>query len=180
MHDPYVAVFDLMVPIPRTRWKRIEGKPRWALERRRYSCNAWENPLCGEAVYPWWRPAAWRLALAGREIGWTDVATVWHTEPDGADSGETCKGMGGSEFSAHNVRWAWKHRAHLEVHWRHYRQVHRWLFLRCDACGLPFRGRYRARIGKWGGGGSMHRHCADIEYLEHEADLYARYIVRRG
>jgi hypothetical protein len=105
------------------------------------------------------------------------VATVWHYEPDGADSGDTCKGMGGTEFTWHNVRWAWQHRAHLQIQWLHYQRVHRWLFLRCDRCGLPFRGRYRTRMGPWDGDGSMHDHCASIAHLNDQADTYARFIV---
>lgn len=177
MHSPEVVVFELHVPIPTVKVKRLLSREQWAFERRRYTCNAWENPLCGEAIHPWWRPSAWTPVVAGREVGWTAVATVWHYEPDGADSGDTCKGMGGTEFTWHNVRWAWQHRAHCQVQWLHYQRVHRWLFLRCDRCGLPFRGRYRTRMGTWGGDGSMHRHCADITHLNDQADTFARYIV---
>jgi hypothetical protein len=177
MHSPEVVVFDLSIPIPTVKWKRLKSQQQWAFDRHRYTCPEEESPLCGTPIYPWWRPVSWRLTLAGREIGWTAVATVWHYEPDGADSTYVCTGMGSTELTAHNVRWAWKHRAHCQVQWLHYQRVHRWLFLRCDRCGLPFRGRYRTRMGTWGGDGSMHRHCADIEYLNVEADLYANYIV---
>jgi hypothetical protein len=169
MHSPDVVVFDLHIPVPKIKWKRLPDQRQWSLDRRRYECREEESPLCGTPIYPWWRPAAWRLTLGGWEIGWTAAATVWHHEPDGADTGDTCKGMGGTELTAHNVRWAWQHRAHLQVQWLHYQQARRWLRLRCDRCDLPFRGKYRTRYSSWSGDGSMHRHCA-MAMLADESD----------
>jgi hypothetical protein len=177
MHSPEVVVFELHIPIPTVKWKRLPTQRQWAFGRHRYECPEEESPLCGTPIHPWWRPVSWRLTLAGREIGWRAVATVWHYEPDGADSGDTCKGMGGTQFTAHNVRWAWKHRAHLQIQWLHYQRVHRWLFLRCDRCGLPFRGHYRTRIGSFDGNINMHEHCASSTHLNNQIDTFARYII---
>jgi hypothetical protein len=56
MHSPEVMVFDLHVPVPSVKW-RNRRPPQWQVTRRRYTCPEEENPLCGEAINPWWRPA---------------------------------------------------------------------------------------------------------------------------
>jgi len=179
MHDPMVMVFSLGVPIPRTKWKRAAVQPRWGARRRRYTCPRDESPLCGEAIHPWWRPAAWELFLAGRDIGWTEVVDVWHAEPDGRDSGTVCKGMGGTELTWANVRWAWAHRRHLDIRWLHWQRTRNWLFLRCTRCGQPFRGAHRARIGRWNGDARdvRHRDCDLIEDQQRQLRLLADWIT---
>lgn len=178
MHSPEVVVFDVHVPLPRIKWKQSARERRWEWTRRRYTCHANENPLCGEAISPWWRPEAWQVAAAGRRIGLVELATVWHMEPGGADSGEVCKGMGGSELTRHNLVWAWRHRTHLHIQWHHWQRTRNWLFLRCARCGLPFRGAYRARIGTWDGDARevRHRDCDLIEHLQRRDEVLARYI----
>jgi hypothetical protein len=175
VHSPEVMVFDLNVPLPSVRWK--SQRTRWDVSRRHYTCPEGEHPLCGKPMYAWWRPTAWELTLAGRRMGWLHVADVWHYEPEEADSGTVCKGMGSSELTWANVRWAWSHRDHVEIHWTHYRRWHRWLFLRCDHCGKPFRGDYRAVTGTMGGEERWHTHCSSILDLRRTNEVLADYIV---
>lgn len=146
MHDPMVVVFDVPLPIPRRRgWDNArDGEARWSIKRRLYSKHAVDNnnapsALASKPMDPWWRPRAYRIRVAGRSLQWVELCTVWHVEPDGHDSGTICKGMRGSQLTAHNVRWAWKHRRHLEVHFGFTRKVKRWLRDRCAECGDRFR-----------------------------------------
>jgi hypothetical protein len=174
MHSPEVVVFDIHIPIPSIKWKVNNSK--WKFKRRRYNTDGDPHPLNNKPMYSWWSPKAWELVLNGRLMGWLDIGTVWHYDPDGADSGSVCKGMKSSEFSWHNLKWAWKHRKHIEIHWRHYRKYHRWLFDRCDRCGLPFRGNYRTVIGEWSGDRMWHTHCSTIRSQQGTIKVLASYI----
>jgi hypothetical protein len=81
---------------------------------------------------------------------------------------------------AAGVKWAWAHRDHVEIHWRHARKVKRWLFLRCSECGKPFRGDYRAVSGTWDGDEHWHTHCASILRLTRTQEVLAGFIVDGG
>lgn len=178
MHSPEVLIFDLRVPWPTVRWRRLAQQPSlWQFQRRRYTCPEEENQLCGKPMHSLLRPAGWQLILGRREIGWTNVADVWHIEPDDQDSGTVCKGMGGSDLTWSNVKWAWKHREHVSVHFTHYRKAHRWLYLRCDHCGKPFRGKYRGVVGTWGGDEHWHVHCEQILARGRTNEVLADYII---
>lgn len=158
MHDPMVVVFDIDLPIPkRTRWRDArDGQPRWVERRRR------TNPEnLGEPVFPWWRPAGYTVRFAGRGLSLRKLATIWHHEPGGRDSGEVCKGLRGSDFSAHNIGWAWQHREHLDVQWHFYQRVHNWLTTRCAHCGHRFFWK-QGRYGYMGGDDTYHRSCMDL------------------
>jgi hypothetical protein len=89
MHDPMVVAWEVPLFIPkRERWrdKHYNGR-RWGFSRKRFT-----NPEhLGKPIYRWWRPAGWTFALAGRVIGWRRLATIWHVEPGGHDSGEVCR-----------------------------------------------------------------------------------------
>lgn len=87
-----------------------------------------------------------------------NLVTVWHVEPKGADSGTICKGMGGSELTWRNVRWAFAHRRHLKINVEPYLRVKRWLTCRCDECGFRFFWR-QARFGYMGSDKKYHEHC---------------------
>lgn len=156
MHDPMVVVFDLHAPIPvRERWLGRDDT-RWTLGRRTYTGGGPEYE--GKPIDPWWRPKAWRPRIAGRAYRWWHIVTVWHVEPEGRDSGTKCKGMGSSDLTWHNVRWAWKHRHHLSISVIPYRRVRSWLFDRCDECGHRFfwkqsRHSYMSSDNVW------HEHC---------------------
>lgn len=89
MHDPMVVAHEIPFPLPRrVKWRESHYKGRrWGFTRSRRT-NA-EN--LGEPVYRWWRPKGWTFALGGRVYGLRHLATIWHVEPKGRDSGEVCR-----------------------------------------------------------------------------------------
>jgi len=125
MHDPLVVAHELVLPIPRRKW-RAKG-PRWSFSRQRRTNK--EN--LGEPVYRWWRPKGYELVVAGWYVGLYRLATIWHREPGDRDSGEVCK-----HWADGKPRRAWKWHVH---HWRV--QVHLLQgtrarrFDRCALCG---------------------------------------------
>lgn len=175
MHDPSVVVFDVHVPIPRRdRWRDArEGEKRWTPGRFRRT-----NPEnLGQPVYPWFHLSGWHPQIAGRAFSWVTFATVWHEEPNGADSGTVCKGMGGTELTWHNVKWAWKHRKHLNIQIRPYLRVKHWVFDRCEDCGRRFFWKGDARIGTgWDAPGVLHSSCHRVRHLQGQVADLKKYI----
>lgn len=165
MNDPDVVVFDIPVPIPHKLWPSKTA--RWSLKRRRYTGD---GPRAGTPIYPRWRPRGWDAAVPGRRIGWWTPITVWHNEPGGADSGHVCKGMGGSDLTLHNVRWAWAHRAHLHIQVIPWQRFRAWRTDRCDECGKPFRWKNDGRIGTWGGDKVWHFKCDALVHTRRQLD----------
>jgi hypothetical protein len=170
MHDPDVVVFDIHLPIPRRTkfWDRHADK-RWTLGRQRRT-NA-EN--LGQPVWPWYRPRGYRPALAGRTFGLVELCTVWHTEPQGRDSGTVCKGMGGSDLTWHNIKWAVRHRHHLHFQFRFVQRVRSWLFLRCADCNKRFFWK-EAHFGYMGGDATYHERCMTARHLRGQLDDAAK------
>lgn len=133
MHDPMVVAWEIPSPIPhRKRWRdaHYSGR-RWGFTRMRRT-----NAEClGEPVYRWWRPAGWTFAVAGRVFGLGRLATIWHVEPKGRDSGEVCKHWrtkGGEHVVDGRWRWHVWH-WHLQIPF-----LQGWrarLFDRCAECG---------------------------------------------
>lgn len=173
MHDPMVVVFDLHAPVPMPTWTP-KGSPRWGVRRRRFTGPAADGG--GSPIDPWWRPRAWQLSLRGKRIGWWHVATVWHVEPGGADSGRVCKGMGSSELTAHNVAWAWRHRSHLKVNVEPWLRLYRWRTLRCAGCGLPFRWKGDARFGYQSSDDVYHDPCMSLRHVRGQLDDLTAYV----
>lgn len=171
MHSPEVVVFDLHLPIPVLRSWPTGLTPRWSVTLRRYTGGKQEGAL----VYSRWRPAAWNVVAAGREVRLFDLGTAWHNEPDGADSGTVCKGMGGSELTWPNVRWAWKHRHHCSVDIHTVRRAQRWLSVRCAACGRRLRWR-EGGVGYMGDGRTWHRTCMSLKEALRRQDILLRWI----
>jgi len=100
---------------------------------------------------------------------------VWHDEPEGRDSGTVCKGMGSSDLTLHNVRWAWQHRRHLHYRFWPYLHVKRWIVDRCDECGRRFLWR-DARFGEWGGNRVWHDQCSSLNHVRRQLDDLTRYV----
>lgn len=173
MHSPEVVVFDLHLPIPtfRRRWSGEPEKRRWKASLRRYTGGDHE----GDLVYPRWRPAAWRVIAAGRDVNLYDLGVVWHNEPRDADSGTLCKGMGGSELTWHNVRWAWQHRTHCEIQVHALQNINRWLNVRCAACGKRL-GYREAGTGYMGDDRTWHANCMNLEILRRQKEVLLRWI----
>lgn len=146
MHDPLVVAFEIRRPWP-GHFRRVrEGQPHWRVKLH-HRCR----PSCDHPPMRWGGFPPWKLSsysshwnLAGWEMYWPSLVTVWHREPGGHDSGTVCP---------HYVRWrgpddkwrtkylhAWKFHVH---HWRIQvpmaQEARRWLFQRCAWCGGPSR-----------------------------------------
>jgi hypothetical protein len=104
------------------------------------------------------------------------LITVWHDEPKGADSGTICKGMGGTEFTWHNVKWAWKHRRHLSVHVEPYLRVKRWLFYRCDECGYRFFWKQPRMGAGWDSPHVLHFSCDALRMTKAQLEDLKNYV----
>lgn len=136
MHDPDVVAFDIPAPFLRRRGlPSAPNDPRWGVRIHRRT-----NPEnLGERVYRWWRPRGYRLFLAGQEYRAATLATIWHCEPGGRDSGEVCKHYRRDQqpdgtWSTTVLR-AWRWHVH---HWRvqigPLQQLRRRVLTRCAWC----------------------------------------------
>ena len=126
MHDPMTVAFSIRRPWP-GRPRPVKSGPRW---RFRFHHR------------PWWDPSDWysHWRIAGREVYFPSLLTVWHVEPGGADSGDVCpqyvrwqdeggkwhgKGLNGWKWHVHH----WRLQVHPLQYWR------RRLLTRCEECG---------------------------------------------
>lgn len=147
MHDPMVVAHEIPSPIPhREKWRdRSLAKPTgWTRSRRTNEENR------GEPTYPWWRPKGWTLGIGGRAYGLNPMVTIWHVEPNGADSGTVCKHWRKKPDGASVVDRSWRwhvHHWHLQIHLL--QAVHRRLFERCIECGRPYPWRYAPISHAW-------------------------------
>lgn len=168
MHDPMVVAFDVKVPIPK-RWRFSDPRDgtRWALLRGRY-----QNPEhLGQPMEPWWRPKGWHLIVAGRAYRWRTVATIWHVEPGGHDSGEVCKHYvktpGESMVFLRGWRW---HVWHWRIQIPPLQDLRARLFDRCVECGRKGRPNvshqwHGKHLGWWkfrSREGLYHRECSAL------------------
>lgn len=170
MHDPLVVAHKIPSPIPhRKPWKdRDRQARRWGFARSRRTNT--EN--LGQPVYRWWRPKGWTLYLGGRAYGLGTLATIWHVEPDGRDSGEVCK-----HWADGKPKSAWKWHVH---HWSiQIPALQEWrsrLFDRCAECGRKGRPNISHQwdgpgVGwrKWRSRpGLYHRECSALVSLRRE------------
>lgn len=87
MHDPNVVALEIKVPIPHFRWKASAGQPRWGVRvfRRTNEANR------GQRVYRWWWPKGYSVTVAGRQVKWRTIATIWHNEPGDRDALTVCR-----------------------------------------------------------------------------------------
>lgn len=137
MHDPLVVAFDIHMPIPRrSSLSTVGSTHRWGIRARRRT-----NPEhLGHRVYPWWRPAGYRVYLSGHEYHLRRLATVWHVEPDGRDSGEVCKHYrreqqpDGTWSTTVLNGWRW-HIHHWRIQIPALQALRRRLLTRCAWCG---------------------------------------------
>lgn len=102
MHDPMVVAFDIRRPWPEIH-KLRKGDPRASWRGRR-----------GSFVF-----------VAGRELWWPPIVTVWHVEPGGADALTVCDSRG---------RWQW-HVHHWRIQVQPLQRLRRVLLTRCAYCG---------------------------------------------
>lgn len=87
MHDPMVVAFDIKIPVPYFWSKADANQKRWSLQvwRRTNEANR------GERCHAWWRPKGYRVTVAGRQLRWRTIATIWHVEPKGHDALTICR-----------------------------------------------------------------------------------------
>jgi hypothetical protein len=173
MHDPMVVAWEVPLFIPkRERWrdKHYNGR-RWGFSRKRFT-----NPEhLGKPIYRWWRPAGWTFALAGRVIGWRRLATIWHVEPGGHDSGEVCRHL--HRWQDDDDKWhskplrAWRwHVWHWHIQIPFLQGTRARLFDRCALCGRKGRPNISHQwdgkhVGwrKWRSReGLYHRECSEL------------------
>lgn len=128
MHDPMVVLFEIKLPIPQFAWKATSHEPRWGV--RAYRRTNPEN--LGEFVYGWWKPKSWRVFAFGRRIRWWGIATVWHVEPRGHNSGEVC---GRHPHGWRLPWWTVRHVRHLNLQVHSWQAFKRWAWQRCAHCG---------------------------------------------
>jgi hypothetical protein len=144
MHDPMGVAWEIPSPIPhRVKWREGRNDRRWGFYRARLT-----NPEnLGQPIYPWWRPRGWHLRIGGREYGLGRLATIWHVEPGGRDSGAVCKHRLDGKVSH---RWKWHiHHWHIQVHFAG--RLRRFLFERCISCGYRFPWGYAPISHQWDG-----------------------------
>ena len=143
MHDPDFVLFDIRRPWPQVR--RLQ-KPH-------------PRPGLG---FP--------FARVGRtEFYFPAVATVWHREPCGADSGTVCKDGPGSGLPWAALRWGWTHRRHLTLKVMVVGRWKRWRTNTCPRCGkrLGFNevgGSYMNHPRTW------HMSCLSLDGVTRERD----------
>ena len=167
MHDPDVVVFDIHAPIPRLAPKWYKKLPRTGIRRVRGTGPG----NLGKPIYPWYRPQGYNVTIIDNSVKLLELATVWHHEPGGKDSGQVCGHLpSGSDITWPNIRWAWQHRDHIRIQWQLGRSFWRWYVQRCDECGHRFR-RKEARFGTgWNSGAVMHHACSSVRHLRGQRD----------
>ncbi|MGW5147570.1 hypothetical protein [Rhodococcus koreensis] len=101
MHDPMVVAFTIRRPWPEIRRPHGTNPPRW--KWRRWSSFA---------------------HVAGWELYFPSLITVWHVEPHGYDAFTVCK---------HKSHWQW-HVHHWHIQWCFLQHWRRRLLTRCAWC----------------------------------------------
>lgn len=148
MHDPMTVAFQIHRPWPQ-RTHDMQGWSRWEIHG-----------------------SHWRLA--GRTYYWPSLATVWHVEPGGHDSGNVCKQYHTDSEGQTKILWTWKLHVH---HWKikiHLLQVlRRRLLTRCAWCNgrstkkavVNHSNQWNDSRGKWwkGDPNLFHQDCAVVE-----------------
>jgi hypothetical protein len=98
VHDPLVVAHTIIRPWPQRSSLSATGSHedgvRWQV-RHHHRCSDYcrqHSRPHREGAFPWWKPGSysrfWRVA--GRDLYWPALVTVWHREPGGRDSGEVC------------------------------------------------------------------------------------------
>lgn len=174
MHDPMVVAWEVPLPIPRRVSYRDHyvKKPTGIWRKRR------TNPEnLGDPVYPWYRLEGYQGAVGGKALGLYRVATIWHVEPNGHDSGEVCKHW---EDGKPKRAWKWHvHHWHLQIH--PLQKARRYIFERCELCGRRYPWGYvpishqwdRQRDGHWWNitAGAYHHECSSLVTLRLQRGL---------
>lgn len=142
MHDPLVVAHQLRRPFPSWPPRRVTRGPRWQLKLRHRCRPSCDHPPMRWGGFPPWKPSSysshWRLA--GWEVYWPSLVTIWHREPGGHDSGTVCphfyrwRGPGDKWNSKPARAWKW-HVHHWSIQVPMLQDLRRALVERCDWCG---------------------------------------------
>jgi hypothetical protein len=143
VHDPDVVAHVIVRPWPQRSAFPATGSRG---DSRRWSIRLHHDHVPGCAAggctkrqpFPWWRPRSysrfWRLA--GRDLYWPPLVTIWHREPGGRDALTEC------QRRVQRADGTWRYAGHWRWHVRHFRyQLHpyqnarRALLTRCAWCG---------------------------------------------
>ena len=100
MHDPMVVAFEIRRPWPQRRKGKKVSEKRWKI-----------------GSSPFWN-------IAGVELYWPGLITIWHVDPSGHDAFHDCP---------HSSKWQWHiHHWKLQVH--PVQHLRRWALTRCEWC----------------------------------------------
>lgn len=166
MHDPMVVAHEIALPWPvrKPYCDARTGERRWTLGRHRRT----NLEDLGEPTYPWWRPAGYGPRAAGRAFALYRLATVWHVEPGGRDSGTVCPHS--RRWQDEDGKWHYEPLRGWRWHVWHWRiQLHPWQafrqrFERCDECGRRMNRATRIGVG-WDDPRVLHDECHALRHL---------------
>lgn len=181
MHDPDVVAFCIVRPWPqRTQFPASGARGdgvRWRMRLHHDHVSSCEIEGCIGNPFPWWNPRSysrfWRVA--GEDLYWPPMITIWHREPGGHDALTICR----RRYRDKDGKWHYSRGWHYHVH--HWRiQVHptqhlrRVLLTRCSWCGGHSRKGDQVNVshswdgpkGHWWQGepGLFHRDCSTVEH----------------
>lgn len=179
MHDPLIVAFEIPRPWPtRSTLPAAPGEGvRWRIRLHHThvpSCE--DDPPHRGGAFPWWKPSSyskfWRLA--GRDLYWPPLVTVWHREPGGRDALTVCrKRVQRPDGSWKYTRgWGW-HAHHWKIQVPPLQELRRRLLTRCAWCGgrstkrdaVDFSHSWDGPRGRWwqGDPGLYHHDCSTIK-----------------
>lgn len=181
MHDPLVVAHTIVRPWPSRSGFSATGSrgdgTRWKI-RHYHACTDYcraNDPPHRPGAFPWWKPRSysrfWRVA--GTDLYWPPLVTIWHREPGGADALSACQRRYQDKHGKwrYSKGWRWHvHHWHVKVEpfttWR------RRLLTRCAWCGGRSRKHDAVNVsfswdgpaGRWWQGepGLYHRDCSGI------------------
>jgi len=154
MHDPKVVAHTIKRPWPQRssfpatgargdtvrwsarlhhdHWLAVDSDDYCGCPGDKYDTNRRHNP------FPWWKPRSyssfWRVA--GVDVYWPPLITIWHNEPHGHDSLEVCSRRYQDKAGEwhHTRSWKW-HVHHWSFQIHPYQHFRRWALTRCAWCG---------------------------------------------
>lgn len=202
MHDPMVVAFAIVRPWPqRTSFSATGSRGdgvRWRmrLNHQHTSYCLEHDPAHRDGPFPWWRPGSysrfWRVA--GRDVYWPALVTIWHVEPHNRDSGDVCPHY--RRWQDEDGKWqsrslhAWKwHVWHWRIQVHALQALRRSLLTRCAWCGGRSRSGDPVNIShswdgpksRWWHGerGLFHHDCSSVEHAQRMC-LCAIPVLARG
>ena len=181
MHDPMVVAHEILRPWPQVTSLPATGSRgdgvRWKM-RLNHDCGSWctDDPPHSAGAFPWYKKGSysrfWRIA--GRDVYWPSMVTIWHVEPHGRDALSVCRHRyrtaDGKYYFSQGWRW---HVHHWHLQLPPLQHLRRWLLTRCAWCGGRSRKSDYVNIShQWGGtpshwwqgeAGLFHSDCSSVQ-----------------